>query len=245
MVVLEDYNCCMAIIDRALEVYRKEGLVTLGKKSTRYLLKKVGIIEEWDSQFSYQLSRMEGVETRFKMIKPYIDNNTSVLDIGSNAGMITAKLAEEGVFAIGIELKPDVVADAREYHEERNNLAFINSRVSLETLPALPQFDVVLLLSVYHQWYEAYGEETAKEMLSLLARKTNQRLFFEAAGQKSKYGDSDLPFTDFDENTIVDYNLKFLNQLLSDGFEITYLGPSPRRKNATGERYVFMCECIE
>jgi len=118
-------------------------------------------------------------------------------------------------------------------------LHFVHSEVTLDNIPSLPKFDTIFLLSVYHQWHKIYGSKTSSEMLRGLAKKCNENFFFEAAGQKSKYGDDSLPFDDFDEESIVKYNKEFLNRELGEQFNIEYLGSTPRREGYEGERYMF------
>lgn len=194
------------------------------------------------SSFSYQKSRLDGVEERWEMLEPRLRENTSVLDIGCNAGMLTAKVGETERFVVGIEKNGATVADAVEYHGLSREFGLINKPITPENVQSLPTFDYIFLFSIYHQLYSFYGQETAEELLSAVSEKASDTLFFEAASQKSKYNDQDLPFEDFDDESIVEYNIDMLNSVIESNSKIEYMGSSSRRDNVTGERYLFAIE---
>jgi hypothetical protein len=75
-----------------------------------------------------------------------------------------------------------------------------------------------------------------------VSQKTSDTLFFESASQKSKYDDQDLPFEDFDDESIVEYNIDMLNSVIESHSKIEYMGSSSRRDGAKGERHLFAIE---
>ena len=85
--------------------------------------------------------------------------------------------------------------------------------VTPESVTALPVCDVVLCLSVYHQWHQIFGHQGAQQILRTLGTKARQFLFFEPASQRSKYGPVPPDYNDRDERSIVDYNLGMLGRL--------------------------------
>lgn len=194
------------------------------------------------SSFSYQKSRLDGVEERWEMLEPRLCENTSVLDIGCNAGMLTGKVASTGRFVVGIEKNGATVADAVEYHGLSREFGLVNKSITPENVQSLPTFDYIFLFSIYHQLYSYYGQQTAEELLSAVSQKTSDTLFFEAASQKSKYDDQDLPFEDFDDESIVEYNIDMLNSVIESHSKIEYMGSSSRKDSATGERHLFRIE---
>lgn len=196
---------------------------------------------EADSGFSYQLKRKEGVKERWSLLAPHLEPDSSILDIGCNAGLLTAEAAQSGHFAIGIEANEATVHDAVEYHGPSRDFGLINRRITPENAGCLPCFDYVFLFSIYHQLYSYYGRETSEKLLQQIARKASDKLFFEAAAQKSKYNDPQLPFEDFDEQSIKKYNIRMLNSTI-DSDSVEYIGKSSRKEGAKGNRYLFVVE---
>lgn len=194
-----------------------------------------------DSSLSYQLRRKEGVEERWELLNPYLETNTSILDIGCNAGLLTAKAARSGHLAIGIEANEATVADAVEYHGHFRDFGIMNKRINPKNVDGFPTFDYVFLFSVYHQLYNHYGREKSEELLRRISQKASDKLFFEAPAQKSKYGDLELPFEDFDEQSIKEYHLEMLDSVIENN-GVEYLGSSSRKGGAKGERYLFMIQ---
>jgi SAM-dependent methyltransferase len=194
------------------------------------------------SGFSYQKSRLDGVDERWEMIKPCLRENTSVLDVGCNAGMLTARVGETERFVVGIEKNSATVADAVEYHGLSREFGLLNKPITPENVQSLPAFDYIFMFSIYHQLYSYYGQNTAEALLSQVSQKVSDTLFFEAASQKSKYSDPKLSFEDFDEESIVEYNIDMLDSVIETNSNIEYIGSSSRREGAIGKRYLFTVE---
>lgn len=229
---------------RAYEIYREEGLGSLLRKSHRHLKQKVGLApSSADKSHTYQLRRQEAVEIRWQMIEPYVDPETSLLDIGCSTGLLTAKAAEAGAFALGVDHHEETIAKTRDYHDKRSNLHFIDAEIDGELIPSLPEFDIVLLFSVFQYWHQREGEAEAMEWLTRLGEKTNSQLFFEAVGKSSKLG-PEATFTNYDEEEVTDFHEELLTDALGETFDISYVGTTPRKEGASGERYVFMLERV-
>ena len=163
----------MSLIKRGLTVLRDEGLVTFLKQTLNYLLSKSGLSSggyDYGSYPDYQKDRQKGNKIRWEMISPHITADSSVLDVGCNAGEMTSRAAKQGAFSIGIDVRPDTIAKAKEENGGEENIAFVHSEVTLDNIPSLPNFDAVFLLSVYHQWHKIYDSKTASEMLHGLGK---------------------------------------------------------------------------
>lgn len=178
---------------------------------------------------------------RYKIIDTEMKTCSSVLDIGCNLGILTSMIGESGRFAVGVEKNPKAVKNAYYYHNDNDlsNFSIMNKEVTAENIQSFPQFDYVILFSVYHQMYKYMGERKAERLLNKIVGVARKKVFFEAAGQKSKYGDENLSFTDFDEDSIVEYNSEMLKTAIDCEVEIKYLGSIPRRHTVEGERYLF------
>lgn len=240
----------VSFADLAIRKYRREGGLRLIESGIRFGMKrgrraagrisvrKPVVIRSEESGFYYQRRRQAGVEDRWRLLEPHLDENTSVLDVGCNAGMLTALVGETDRFAVGIEQNSATVADAVEYHGPARRFGLINDSVTRENVRRLPTFDYVFFLSVYHQLYRDQGDKAARSVLSGLGERTANTLFFEPASQKSRYGDQNLPFEDFDRDSILEYNTNLLESVFED-CEVEYLGSSRRMEGEEGKRYLF------
>lgn len=187
------------------------------------------------------MNRIEGVQERWEILEPRLNENASVLDIGCNAALLTSKVGATDRFAIGLEANTATVEDAVQYHGLSREFGIINKPITPKNVHSLPTFDYIFFFSIYHQLYSHYGKETAEELLFQLSEKASDTLFFEAASQKSKYDDQSLPFKDFDKNSIVEYNIDMLESVTRNSASVEYIGHSSR-KNEKGDRHLFSVE---
>jgi SAM-dependent methyltransferase len=187
---------------------------------------------------SWQDLRRAGTEQRWARIRSQIAGARSLLDIGCNAGVLTARAAEAGLVSIGVETRWEFVQVARRRWAGSRPVTFLHFTVDRDSVEALPECDVVLCLSVYHQWHRRYGHDAAQDILRALGRKARRVLFFEPASKLRKYGDAAPDFRDRDEPSIVAYNHAMLSGLFGEGPAVEFLGGTP---SIRGEafRYLF------
>lgn len=240
-----------SLVNLAIRKYRREGGMSLVKGGIKFGLKRVWrassrislrtpvVVRSEESGFYYQKRRLAGVEKRWELLEPLLNENSSVLDVGCNAGMLTAIVGETNRFAVGIEQNSATVTDAGEYHGTARQFGLINGTITRETVQTLPTFDYVFLFSVYHQLYRDLGRESAESILRALGEKASNALFFEPASQKSRYGDQNLPFEDFNRSSILNYNTDLLESVFDEGCEVEYVGSSERMEGEEGKRYLF------
>ncbi len=188
-------------------------------------------------RYDYQRKRQTGNEQRWQLIQDRSMGARSLLDVGCNTGRLTAWAAENGFFALGLETNWDALAVARRQCKPNLTLAFMHFLVTPENVAALPVEDVVLCLSVYHQWHKNFGHDGAQKILKTLGAKAQRWLFFEPASKQSKYGDKPPDFTDRDERSIVDYNLTMLSGLFGEK-NVEFLGATPAGRSEPF-RYLF------
>lgn len=179
---------------------------------------------------SYQENRPDGTRQRWERLSGRLDpDDKSLLDVGCDIGTYTQAAACRGLVVLGIEQKEDRVRTAIRRTKGGERVAFMVLALTPENIRSLPDFDVVLFLSVYHQFVRSYGPETAQQMLMELGRKANRKLFFEPAGTRREYRDGAVGFEDMNEASIRDYHMEFLGGLFPDAEEVSYLGATECR----------------
>lgn len=189
----------------------------------------------------WQHRRSEGNEQRWRMISQELDGSeVNLLDVGCNAGVLTRNAAQEGLISIGIDADSRAIDVAQASSRGESRIAYMLWRMQPEDLARLPQFDIILLLSVYHQWVASYGNQVALEMLATLRGKARHKLFFEPASLKSKYGDHPPSIVDNDEQSIAHHNLEVL---ASDSrFRVRVLGASQTPSSKEAFRLLLIAE---
>ncbi len=176
----------------------------------------------------YQTERTEGTDKRWEIINNYLQpEDRNILDLGCNLGILTHRAAESGLLAIGIDVDNSFIQKARSRFRKIPNLSFLCIDINPDTISFLPEFDVILCLSVHHYWAKYYGLEKSWEMMATLLSKTRNKLFFEPAGQKKKYGQNAPNIIDFDRDSIIQYSTQCLNRMVTKGQSVRYLGETP------------------
>ena len=188
----------------------------------------------------FQTRRSEQTQKKWELIAQNLsDSDASLLDIGCDAGHLTANAAERGILSIGVD-RYEKFEGARErahtLSKERTDLGFVNKGLTPGNMDSLPETDVVLLLSVYHYWYREFGREAAEEMLGSLSG--SDKIFFSSTSLKRRYDPREfdehsrkkpeLPtFTDRDQKEVIQYHEDLLRSSLRGNYQIEYLGAIP------------------
>lgn len=182
----------------------------------------------------YQVKLEASFEPRWGMISAELQPGCyTLLDIGCNLGAFTARAASAGLWSLGIDVSEKLIRKAQAIYGTIENCGFMRCRLDLESCDRIPDFDVMLVLSVHHHWHQAYGPAIAADMLRTLVAKTNRVMLFEGASRTARYL-HDLPdFIDNDEASIVQYYEAYLRRTVGDLVsEIRLLGKAP----CVGER---------
>ena len=191
----------------------------------------------WNPEQDYQKTRRAGTKERWKLIQSRITGTSSLLDVGCSSGVMTALAAEVGLFAIGLDANWEVISDACKKSKPNLSLAYMHFVVTPQSVAALPVCDVVLCLSIYHQWHREFGHEGAQQILYILGTKARKRLFFEPASKQSRYGPKPPAFADRDERSIIDYNHGMLGALFGNE-NVEFLGATTASRSESA-RYLF------
>lgn len=191
----------------------------------------------WNPEQDYQKTRRAGTKERWKLIQSRITGGSSLLDVGCSSGVMTALAAEVGLFAIGLDANWEVISHACKKPKPNLSLAYMHFVVTPQSVAALPVCDVVLCLSIYHQWHREFGHEGAQQILYILGTKARKRLFFEPASKQSRYGPKPPAFADRDERSIIDYNHGMLGALFGNE-NVEFLGATTASRSESA-RYLF------
>lgn len=131
---------------------------------------------------------VRGCEDRWAAMEPHLSGKGSTLDIGCNIGYFSFKAAEKGHLAFGIEADPIYLStcNAVKYAKNIENAFFTKGLVTPEYVQAMPSYDAVINLSVFHHWVKVYGADIAQDMMRGLAKKCEMMIF--ETGQANEAG---------------------------------------------------------
>jgi hypothetical protein len=185
----------------------------------------------------YQTERhRQGTLETLALIESALDASCrTAIEIGCAPTAVTiGALAGLGLVSFGIN--PTAVSLVNEFPL----LTYLNGTVTPENLESLEEVDVVLLLSVHHQFVDFLGEEAGNKLLIAIAKKARKQFFFSPALICSKYGVGFSRFTDNDMQQMTSY----LEPLLAEaGFGMRYLGMAANELPPwEPQRPVFVCE---
>jgi SAM-dependent methyltransferase len=105
----------------------------------------------------------------------------SCLDVGCNEGFFVFKMAERGGFCLGLDAGRNeiMVADSLAKIYKVNNVSFINETIDPEKSKALPVFDVVIFMSLFHHLARHNGLEYATQILQGISDSCGKYMIFE------------------------------------------------------------------
>lgn len=191
----------------------------------------------------YQRTRFPTEKFNLIIDRLDLDKISNVLDVGCNEGYIAAEFAKRGKFAVGIDVGPlflnHLLTELDDVYG-RPNPAYGVFPLTEENVSTIPEFDLILLLSVHHQWTKRYGDTYTQRLVRRLIGKARCYFVIEFASRASKYGFETPQFKDNDEESVRGYAQSWLSGLQVPG-RIDYLG---KNRESTGKaepyRYVFL-----
>jgi 2-polyprenyl-3-methyl-5-hydroxy-6-metoxy-1,4-benzoquinol methylase len=168
----------------------------------------------------YQTTKRVDIEERWDIMSARIPSDAkNALDIGCFQGVITERIAKEGLFTIGLEKDEKRVAQAMRETREVPNCYILKSEVNPKTAEQLPSFDVIFLLTVYYHWVSQYGYENAEEMLQAVVDRAN--VIFIQTPEDTGFIDS--PRLVEEESPAKEVIERYFTTVLDDDF-VEYLG---------------------
>ena len=219
---------------------------TIGQQIWHFMnrrLKKISskLLRMFGLKPSYQIGRAFSLEDRWRLISSCLaPGDRSALDIGCNLGVFTALLAQQGIFAVGVDVGTSAIQQAVKLNAGRPNLVFGVAALSPDNVDLLPPFDITLCLSVSHYWHRAYGEEPCWKMIQTLIVRSRS-FIIEIASIRQKYGTLPPEIIDNDEESVKTYFMFRLNEAAGPGRAVRFLG---KAKSLGREqfRYMFVVE---
>jgi SAM-dependent methyltransferase len=168
----------------------------------------------------------------------------SVLDIGCNVGYFSLSLAQRGLIAFGVDMDRTALRVAtissRDLGENSGTFVPIEMNCTPESIPLLPDVDIVICLSVWHHWVRHSGLAIASENLTKLWSKTKTALFFDS-GESEMPSIYNLPFGD---ESPAKWLEQYLGELLPSAHvralgRFAAFGPGDRETTANVSRTLF------
>jgi hypothetical protein len=172
----------------------REGLTVLNEgPGIREYQPLYGVSEEDRARFP-EPRRL--VDERWQHIREHLPGSGSAMDVGSQHGWFTFKLAEHGLLALGIEgsSRAYQVAQWLTLYNDTKRTSFWQLTVDAESVRQLPAVDVVVCMAIFHHWVRVQGMEAATSIMQSLADRCRDRMFFETG----QVGDT----TSFDRSSI-------------------------------------------
>jgi SAM-dependent methyltransferase len=164
----------------------------------------------------------------------------TLLDIGCNAGKITSIFADKGFFAVGVDINPRII----DYEENKRPIMGYYP-IDLQSVSKVHHFDIVLLLSVHHQWVRDQSEAYAQELIASIIGKAKRYMFIEFASILEKYGYTTARFEEGNEASLKLYCEAWLNDCRkftassSADFKFEYIGRNKERAGVEEFRYIY------
>lgn len=163
----------------------------------------------------------------------------TALDLGCAEGFFTIQLARRGLFALGVDNFRLALDIARQQciNSDLVNVGFIKQKVTHSFIESLPQFDVVLFLSLMHHFLYQNGTEWCAKLLKGLRQKVTGALFFDMGQSNEFYHEWHALLPDMGSNP----SEWIINFLQTQGFtqcEVIGTVPADRHLNPPIERFL-------
>ena len=212
-------------------------------KSTKKKI-KAWLVDRLFSHSGDDYQRTRYPKDKFDLITSQLNLSevNNVLDVGCNEGYISAEFAKRGKFCVAIDAGPyflnHILSDLESVYGGQNP-AFGVFPLTEENIDLIPEFDLVLLLSVHHQWINTDGNDYGERLVSRLIDKARRYFVIEFAATAKKYGFKESKFEDNNEESVKAYAESWLRGLNVQG-TIEYIGKNKEGNTNEPYRLVFM-----
>jgi cyclopropane fatty-acyl-phospholipid synthase-like methyltransferase len=116
-----------------------------------------------------------------------LESDKNVVDLGCSEGFFSMKMAQKGLFTLGLDISPGRLktAIAHQVNAETHNVAFMFQQLTPKAIERLPVFDVVILTSVFHHLVQFKGMEETDAIMAAIKSKVGRVMFFDT-GQSNE-----------------------------------------------------------
>ena len=157
----------------------------------------------------------------------------NLLEVGCNQGKLVKFFADDGLFAVGIDMKD------RWSGMKADDAIIGRYTVNLENISRIPEFNLICILSVHHQWVFASGDNLAQQTVGAIFEKPSIAVFIEFAALAEKYGyRAGQFFIDNDGPSVRAYAESWLRAAGLESF--SYLGKSRELPGKEPYRFLYV-----
>jgi SAM-dependent methyltransferase len=193
-------------------------------------------------KISFYQEKRENLQN-WQMIESHLAADCrNLLDIACDIGYYTRNAATKGIFSIGVDINEPAIGKARTLVDPsiQDRVAFSRLSLDPQNTRLLPQFDVILCLSVYHHFCRMYGEAAGRQMVLDLVGKFSKQMFFQIPSKLGKFrGDLSVDLGNSQE--AVEQYVAGLFQLASD-CTVRLIGKKKEKPPTEEFRYLFLVE---
>ena len=172
----------LKILDRGLKLNTKWRILKYGEIFPVYMPSPSPIFY-WPTRITQEAKF--AITQQASHILTRVEENKSVLDVGSHSGFYSFHLARQFPHSLIYSIEPEKYliefAQFIDKIEGIKNVSYSSNSLNPKNIFALPDFDYTINLSVFHQWARSYGFENARIMLEALWSKTKIGMFFSMA----------------------------------------------------------------
>jgi SAM-dependent methyltransferase len=241
----------VTLIKRAISILKDDGPWRLAISGFSFFMRPVsnvlisiGIWLRLLSHKSYNELNRTDSDFRWSIIEPHLKSaEGSCLDIGCADGFFSAKAAVRGLYTIGIDNSVFRIENARKIHRNVNKCMFMCESITPQNIGSLPKTDVVLLLTVFHHWCDAFGNESAKEMMRTLATNSRKIVFEPPGTQAGNFYkiSNERPLAP--DHSSIDYYEELLEEIYNGNVTIELLGQTSYNPTVNRRDPIFLIDC--
>ncbi|MGB8951800.1 MAG: methyltransferase domain-containing protein [Candidatus Aminicenantales bacterium] len=142
-----------------------------------------------DPRARFRLHSLRRVDKRLRAITSHVDlKGKSILDLGCSGGYFSFRFSPMARYVLGIDADRKIIEQNQVIVASRNysNLEFRHATITPNLVGSLPDFDVVLFLSVFHhmltasdayEWNDLRRQQDAYNTMALIREKCRILVF--------------------------------------------------------------------
>lgn len=199
---------------RIRRLYHKQGIFGVCRGAKDFLYWQIWTETPFYTKGPYQEKRIDNQE-RWEFIKEnIIEDYDSLLDIGCADGYFVYQADSIGLETRGIDVAKGRIESAKQRLPRGSQAQIELQHLNPENICELEGADVILLLTVHHNWISQFGEEKGTKMFKTVASKADL-LIYEPPGDRFLTIEQPIK----SEDSVNEY-IKFIKQEFGDDVKI-------------------------